>query len=146
MPVFPIPGPPGVKTARRASFRTVFKGQGVYAALPGGGYIDGDQSGDAGNSPDTRVLRAGLLMGKITATGLYQAPGVVPTPATVTIRATSVADSTLSATATVTVQSVVQVTVSPPTATVTAGTQRQFTAFVSGSTTTAVTWRVNNIV
>lgn len=76
MPVFPFVGPPGVKTARRVSFRTVFKGQGVYAALPGGGYIDGDQSGDAGNGSDTRVLRAGTIMGKITATGLY-APSFV---------------------------------------------------------------------
>ncbi len=92
------------------------------------------------------ITGGNTTVGTITATGLYQAPGVVPTPATVTVRATSVADSTKSATATVTVQSVVQVTVSPPTATVTAGTQRQFTAFVSGTTNTAVTWRVNNIV
>ena len=91
------------------------------------------------------ITGGNTTVGTITATGLYQAPGVVPTPATVTVRATSVADSTRSATATVTVQSVVQMTVSPPTASVTAGTQRQFTAFVSGTTNTAVTWRVNNI-
>jgi len=43
--------------------------------LAQGRLIDGTKSRDPGNSPDVGVLRAGLLMGKITTGGLY-APSV----------------------------------------------------------------------
>ena len=91
------------------------------------------------------ILGGNATVGTITTTGLYTAPATVPTPATVTVRATSVADATRSATATVTVQAQVVVAVAPPTVTVPAGGQQQFTATVTGTTNTAVTWSVNNV-
>ena len=78
--------------------------------------------------------------GTISASGLYTAPG---TAGTDTVKATSVADSSKSATATVTVTAAppaVAVTVSPTSASLQTGATKQFTASVTGSTNTAVTW------
>ena len=77
--------------------------------------------------------------GTITSGGLYTAP---PSAGTYTVTATSAADSTKSASAVVTVSQSAQVSVSisPTTASLSTGTQNQFTASVSGSTNTAVTW------
>jgi hypothetical protein len=91
------------------------------------------------------IVGGNATVGTITTNGLYQAPGIVPTPATVTVQATSVADSTKSAAVTVTVQAQVAVSVTPTAATVLAGAQQLFRAFVSGTANTAVTWSVNNI-
>ena len=52
--------------------------------------------------------------GTITASGLYSAPAGMPTPATITVRATSQEDGSKSGTATVTVTPAIVVTVSPP--------------------------------
>lgn len=86
-------------------------------------------------------------IGTISVTGLYTAPAAVPNPGTVTLRATSVADTTKSATATVTVKvpPPIQVTITPTTASVQVGTAQQFTATVMNVTNTAVTWSVNGI-
>jgi len=77
--------------------------------------------------------------GTVSSTGLYTAPA---TAGTYTVKATSVADSTKSATATVTVTPTtgVVVTMNPTTATVQTGTTKQFTASVTGTTNTSVTW------
>src|SRR5258708_498614 len=90
----------------------------------------------------------GSANGSISASGLYSAPATVPTPAQVTIMAVSQKDKTRSATAVVTVTA----TATPSTVTVTVlpdspfvanyGTQ-QFTAVVSGTANTSVTWQVN---
>ena len=78
--------------------------------------------------------------GTITTAGLYTAPS---TAGTYTVTATSVADATKSASATVTVTAPpppVTVSISPTTASLqTAGTQ-QFTATVTGTSNTTVTW------
>lgn len=71
-----IPGMPGFRTAKRATHRTAFDGGRWESYLPGGKIIDGSKSRDPGNSPDVNVLRAGTLMGKITASGKY-APTVL---------------------------------------------------------------------
>lgn len=76
MPIVPVIGQPGVQTAKSASHRVVFKSKTGEQYLPAGKLIDSSESGDPGNSPDVRVLRAGLLMGKITTTGLF-APSIV---------------------------------------------------------------------
>jgi hypothetical protein len=86
--------------------------------------------------------------GTISNTGLYTAPGVVPTPAQVTVMAVSHKDPTKSATAIIKVTatatpSPVVVVVSPVTASVANFATQQFAAKVSGSTNTAVTWQVN---
>jgi hypothetical protein len=81
--------------------------------------------------------------GTITSGGLYTAPS---SAGTYSVTATSAADSTKSASATVTVSqpSQVSISVSPNTASVSTGAQKQFTASVSGSTNTAVTWQASS--
>lgn len=88
---------------------------------------------------------SGPTCGTITAVGLYTAPSAIPNPATVTVTATSQADSTKSDQATVTVVAAVAVSVSPTSANVAAGTQRKFTATVTGTTKTAVTWSLSGV-
>ncbi len=83
-------------------------------------------------------------VGSISATGLYKAPGRVPS-GSVSITATSVADPTKFDTAKVEVDTVtleVSISVSPSAATVTIGQTQQFSASVVNSSNTAVTWMV----
>ena len=65
-----IPGLPGVRTARTASHRIVFK-QRSEQYLAGGKQISGANSRDPGNTGDVYNLRPGILMGKRTSGGLY---------------------------------------------------------------------------
>lgn len=76
MSITPIVGQPGMQAVKTASQRVVFKSKSGEMYLPGGKLIDGSESGDPGNTGDVRQLRAGLLMGKITTTGLF-APTIV---------------------------------------------------------------------
>lgn len=71
-----VSGLPGISAIRTATPRIIFKGGNVEEWLPGGKIINAALSADPDNTGATRVLRAGLLMGKITATGLY-APSVM---------------------------------------------------------------------
>lgn len=86
-------------------------------------------------------------IGTINASGLYTSPANVPTGGTVTVIATSQADTTKTGTAVVTVTAppAVTVTVSPKTATVTTGLTQQFSASVTNTSNTAVTWQVNGV-
>ena len=86
---------------------------------------------------------SGVACGTITSTGLYTAPPTVPSPATVTVKVTSQADTTKSANATVTVVAPIVVSVSPTSANVVTGAQQQFTATVTGTANTAVSWSVS---
>lgn len=86
---------------------------------------------------------SGAACGRITSAGLYTAPATAPNPAVVTVRVTSVADSTASATATVTLLTPIGITISPKSVVVTAGEQIQFHYTVVGTTDTAVTWSVS---
>ncbi len=86
--------------------------------------------------------------GTISSSGLYTAPGAVPTPAQVTVMAISQKDQTKTATATIKVTatatpSPVSVLVSPVAASVAAFGTQQFTAMVKGNSNSAVTWQVN---
>ena len=92
-------------------------------------------------------VNGGSANGTITSAGLYTAPSVAPA-GPVTIRAVCAVNSERSATATVTVSGSVQtvsVSVSPVSPTVQVNTTRQFTATVTGTVNTAVTWQVNNV-
>lgn len=92
-------------------------------------------------------VNGGSANGTITSGGLYTAPNVAPA-SPVTIRAVCAANSERSATATVNVSGsaqTVSVSVSPVSPTVQVSTTRQFTATVSGTANTAVTWQVNNV-
>jgi len=85
--------------------------------------------------------------GLISSTGLYTAPGSVPS-GTVTIAATSTTVPAVLGTATVTVTNpppAVSVTISPTSATVRVGRTRAFTATVQNSSDTAIIWQVNGI-
>ncbi len=78
--------------------------------------------------------------GAVDASGSYTAPSSVPSYCVVT--ATSAADATKSASAAVTVTSTIAVTVAPSPMTVASGSSHKFTATVTGSANTAVTWSV----
>jgi hypothetical protein len=84
----------------------------------------------------------GATCGTVSSSGLYTAPSAVPSPAQVSVTATSTTDPTKSATASITIIPPVAVSVSPTTAQVNAGLKKQFTATVTGTTNTAVTWSV----
>ncbi len=76
MSITPVVGQPGMQALKTASQRVVFKSKFNEVYLPGGKLINGGESGDPGNTGDVRQLRAGVLMGKITTTGLF-APAIV---------------------------------------------------------------------
>jgi hypothetical protein len=87
--------------------------------------------------------------------GLYTAPAAVPSPAAVTVHATSKAAGSAVGSAAVTVTAPpppppppppVSITISPTSASVRVGNTHQFTATVKNTTNTAVTWKVNGVV
>jgi hypothetical protein len=80
--------------------------------------------------------------------GLYTAPSVVPSPAMVSVHATSnaVHSAVGSASVTVTNSQPVSVTISPTTASVRVARTKQFTASVKNAPTTAVTWKAGGVV
>jgi hypothetical protein len=90
-------------------------------------------------------------IGTISSTGVYQTPQSVPSPAAVTITAISVQDATKSGSATVTLtsstgSSPIKVSVTPATASVAAGgVPVAFSATVTGTSNTGVTWSVNGV-
>lgn len=65
-----IPGLPGMRSPKTATHRIVFRQDWDYF-FGLGKIIDGSKSADPGNTGDTIVLRPGVLMGKITASGKY---------------------------------------------------------------------------
>ena len=85
----------------------------------------------------------GPSCGSITTGGLYTAPATPPSPSFVTVTATSVADPTKSGTATVTVTQQIAVSVLPASIQVPQGGTQQFTAKVTGTTVTGVTWSIS---
>ncbi|MEZ5399701.1 MAG: malectin domain-containing carbohydrate-binding protein [Bryobacteraceae bacterium] len=91
-------------------------------------------------STDSRVTWVIAGPGTISNTGVYTAPPSIATTQQATIKATSVADNSKFATAVVTVVTPVSISVSPATATVSAGGTAQFTATVLGTADSRVTW------
>jgi uncharacterized protein (TIGR03437 family) len=77
--------------------------------------------------------------------GLYTAPASITTSQKVTVTATSVFDTTVTGTASITLQAPVAVTISisPTSVSLTDGQSQQFTATVTNSSNTAVTWSIN---
>jgi hypothetical protein len=72
----------------------------------------------------------------------YQAPGAIPSPNPVTVRATSAADTTRSATAQITVINHVVVTVLPATVTLAPLAVQGFSATVLGTSNQSVVWQI----
>lgn len=90
---------------------------------------------------------SGSACGSISASGLYTAPASAPNPPIVAVTATLLSDPTKSGSATVTITSgvAVGISISPTTAQVGAGGQKQFSATVTGSSNTAVVWTISGI-
>ena len=86
---------------------------------------------------------SGSACGTVSSTGLYTAPGTVPSPAQVTVTATANADGETAASAMVTIILPVAVSISPTSAIVTVGQQQQFRVSISGSTNKTVSWSVS---
>jgi hypothetical protein len=133
MPDYGLRGMPGVASITGTSPKIVFR-QGPEFFLGGGRVINGALSRDSGNTGDLAVLRPGLLMGKITASGKY-APSVIG----VTQAAVSAAGTTVTVTAAQAVELVRRIgatgtlrLVGPPTA---AGTVATFTETYSAVNT-----------
>lgn len=91
------------------------------------------------------VVGGSAAVGTVSSAGLYSAPAIMPSPATVAVRATSVANPAVFAQASVTLVSPVQVTMTPTSASVALGQTQAFTATVTGTPNTAVTWSVNGV-
>jgi len=96
------------------------------------------------NVGDQRVtwsVDGGATHGRISESGLFTAPSSFPTPGTITVRATSVADPSKSGTATVRVGEV-RIQIEPKEIVLKHGQSRRFEAKVTGSPNTAVEWSV----
>jgi len=94
------------------------------------------------------VVGGNSALGTVTSAGLYTAPASVPTPATVTVRATSSAETFPYGAAIVTITAApanAAVTLAPLDASTPTATNVQFTANVTGDTNAAVTWYVNGM-
>lgn len=91
------------------------------------------------------VTGGNSTVGTITTTGLYVAPAIIPSPAQVTVTATSALNGGIGSAA-VTVIPYISVSISPTAnQNVNISTSRQFTATVTGSSNTAVTWSAGGL-
>jgi hypothetical protein len=84
-------------------------------------------------------------MGSASSSGMYTAPASVSSPQTVTVTATSAADSSKWACALITVNPAVTIAVSvnPPTGSITAGQALQLSASVTGTANQQVAWSLS---
>lgn len=96
------------------------------------------------------IVGGSPALGTVSTAGLYTAPATLPNPASVTVRATSVANPAAFAqcavTLTVPPPPPVQVIVNSTATQVVAGANLAFQATVTGSANTAVTWLVNGTI
>ena len=145
-----IPGLPGVRAARSAAHRIVFKQGWMIGFLAGGKCISGGASRDPLNTGDVDVLRAGVLLGKISSvvnslgTVNFYAPSVLG----VTTNAEAVGSTAIEAAAAVVTELVRRCGASgtfkltgPPTASGTVNTETVTYSAASGTaiTCTAIT-------
>ena len=130
-----------VQTTQTTSFTATVandsQNKGVTWALTGAGC-----SGATCGSLSTTSSASGVAI-------TYTAPASVPAPAVVTLTAKSVTDTSKTAAAAITVTGgvtgSVTVTVSPKRVGLTTGQTQTFSATVTGSSTTTVTWEVDTI-
>ena len=85
-------------------------------------------------------------IGSISSTGIYTAPTVLTGSQTVTVKATSVANPSISATASVTINPNISIALMPAAVTMTALQTLTFTASISNTSNTAVTWSISPAV
>ena len=94
------------------------------------------------NTAVTWTLNPSTGAGTINTSGLYTPPTVIPTSQSVTVIATSQADTTKSASATVALVPL-SITVTPTTPILFVGDTQQFTATITNSNNTAVNWTIS---
>jgi hypothetical protein len=87
----------------------------------------------------------GTIVASDASTATYTAPAVPPSPSTVIVIATSVADVTRSGSSSVTINCAGTGTLTPPTANVPLGQTQIFTASLCVASGAAITWDVNGI-
>lgn len=88
------------------------------------------------------VVGGNSTVGTISTNGLYTAPAAVPNPTTVTVKAVSNANSSVSGTATVTLISGINISLAPTTATMGTGEMLTLTATLTGTTNNGINWFV----
>ncbi len=138
----PTPPPPNVTVTIQPTSATLFLGQTqqFQATVTGDSNMNvtWEVSGITGGSS---------TVGTISASGLYTAPPILPSPASVTVTAVSQVNPKDSASVPVTLQDNIVVSVSPPSATLATGAAQVFSATVTGtgSPSTSVTWSVDGI-
>lgn len=86
---------------------------------------------------------SGAACGMVSSAGLYTAPGSVPSPADVVLKATSVADPSKSSTVTITILPAVVVTVSSPYSTLATGWTLRFNAAIQNADDSSLNWSVS---
>jgi hypothetical protein len=84
-------------------------------------------------------------VGTISSTGVYTAPASIASEQKITVKATSRADSTKSASAAISLKPVT-VTLTPSSASLTISQSQQFTATVTGTANSGVTWSLSSAV
>lgn len=87
----------------------------------------------------------GTIMVNSANSAVYTAPAEIPSSASVTITATSVADPAKTGNATVTIACANSNSIAPPTAQIALGQVQTFTAFFCGAGATQIAWDVNGI-
>jgi hypothetical protein len=86
------------------------------------------------------------VCGTITQAGVYTAPTIPPSPSTLKIVAIPLADPTKASSFAISVIPVIEVAITPPSASVLLGATQNFQAVVTGAADATVTWDVNGIV
>lgn len=89
---------------------------------------------------------AGAACGTISSAGVYVAPPVPPSPATIQIIATPQADPSKPAFVSLSILPAVSISISPTAASVDLGGAQSFQATVTGTQDPTVTWDVNGVV
>ena len=127
---------------------TIHQGQVAVTVSPSTALLNAGQTrqftATVVNASNTSVTWSiSPAIGTISSSGLYTAPGTIGSQQNVVVTATSQADSTKSASAMVTLLPAIAVSVSPSSFTLNAGQQQTFTATVTNTSNTAVTWSID---
>jgi len=101
---------------------------------------------DHGNDQHSRILVNQPGGGRDHSAGLYSAPAMITSTQNVTVKATSLADSTKTATAVVRLSPTVSITLGPANASLAAFQNQQFTATVLGASNPAAAWSISPAV
>jgi hypothetical protein len=138
----PKPPPPNVTVTIQPTSATLFLGQTLQFQAT----VTGDSNMNV-TWEVNGVTGGSTGAGTISASGLYTAPPILPSPASVTVTAVSQVNPKDSAAAALILEDDIVVSVSPLTASVPTGAAQVFNVTVSGtgSPATGVTWSVDGV-